>query len=142
MKSNERGYPFPLHSQHRKGYFDKCEAAIQKWRKDGPKPLNNGGWNVDGKPLEEDLKGLNSGLWLFVDRNNITKFFKVRSVNFFCVFLSHAYVYILIDCYYSCHCSPTFFHPMKLLRNEKLLMSFYQKNGMNAHCHGRLQIAE
>lgn len=62
--------------KHRKGYFEKCDAAIQKWRKDGPKPLNNGGWDVDGKPLEEDLKGLNSGLWLFVDRNNITKFFK------------------------------------------------------------------
>lgn len=62
--------------EHRKGYFDMCDAVIKKWQKDGPKPLNNGAWDIDGKPLAEDLEGNNSGLWLFVDRNNITKFFK------------------------------------------------------------------
>jgi len=41
----------------------------------GPKPLNNGGWDVDGKPLEETSE-YNSGLWLFLDRKNITHFFK------------------------------------------------------------------
>ena len=39
----------------------------------GPKPLNNGGWDVNGEPLKDpNENGLNSGLYLFTDRNNIT----------------------------------------------------------------------
>uniref|UniRef100_A0A6V2CFQ9 Uncharacterized protein n=1 Tax=Ditylum brightwellii TaxID=49249 RepID=A0A6V2CFQ9_9STRA len=60
---------------HKEAYFAKCDAAIKKWRLGGPKPLNNGGWDVDGKPLEETSE-YNSGLWLFLDRKNITHFFK------------------------------------------------------------------
>ena len=63
--------------QARSGYFKKCDAAVAKWRKEGPKPLNNGGWDINGKPLEfPSPGGYNSGLYLFTDRNTITHFFK------------------------------------------------------------------
>ena len=51
-----------------------CDKAIQKWRKEGPKALNEGGWDVDGSSLEEKPE-YTSGLWLFRDRDNITHFF-------------------------------------------------------------------
>jgi hypothetical protein len=51
-----------------------CEAVIKKWRLSGPKPLNNGAWGIDGRPLEEPGE-YNSGIWLFADRENITHFF-------------------------------------------------------------------
>lgn len=60
--------------EHKAAYFSHCDAAIQKWRLLGPQPLNNGGWDIDGKPLAEPSKN-NSGLWLFLDRENITHFF-------------------------------------------------------------------
>lgn len=60
-----------------KAYFQKCKDAVQRWRDEGPKPLNNGGWDVNGEPLEYPNKdGYNSGLYLFTDRENITHFFK------------------------------------------------------------------
>ena len=50
---------------------------IKKWRSEGPKPLNNGGWDIHGKPLEyPNANEYNSGLYLFTDRNTITHFFK------------------------------------------------------------------
>lgn len=60
---------------HRNAYFAQCEAAIQKWRISGPKPLNTGNWNVDGSKMQ-DPPEFSSGLWLFTDRDNITHFFK------------------------------------------------------------------
>jgi len=63
--------------ESKKAYFKKCEDAVQKWRDIGPKPLNNGGWDINGEPLEIPNKdGYNSGLYLFTDRENITHFFK------------------------------------------------------------------
>ena len=63
--------------QARKDYFKKCDEAVARWRAAGPKPLNNGGWDVNGEPLEyQNANGLNSGLYLFTDRNNISHFFK------------------------------------------------------------------
>jgi len=59
--------------KHRELYFKKCEAVINKWRKDGPKALNSGAWDVDGKPLKHPGMN-NSGIWLFLDRENITHF--------------------------------------------------------------------
>jgi hypothetical protein len=61
--------------EHQKGYFDKCEAAIQKWRKDGPKPLNTASRTLTGK-ISNKANEYNSGIWLFTDRENITHFFK------------------------------------------------------------------
>ena len=62
---------------HEKEYFDKCGEVVAKWRSEGPKPLNNGGWDVNGEKLEySNDGGLNSGLYLFTDRQNITHFFK------------------------------------------------------------------
>lgn len=60
--------------EHRDAYFAKCDSAIKKWRKEGPKPLNEGGWSVDGSALKVSGQ-YNSGVWLFVDRENITHFF-------------------------------------------------------------------
>lgn len=60
--------------KHRELYFKKCNDAISNWRKEGPKPLNNGGWNIDGKELT-DPPPYTSGIWLFVDRDNISHFF-------------------------------------------------------------------
>jgi len=58
-------------------YFKKCDEIVAKWRAEGPKPLNNGGWDINGEALEfPNADGYNSGLYLFTDRNNITHFFK------------------------------------------------------------------
>ena len=59
--------------QHREQYFAKCEAVINKWRVEGPKPLNTG-WDVTGVPLENPPE-YTSGIFLFLDRQNITHFF-------------------------------------------------------------------
>jgi len=78
--------PGPFHStivrkaewrseEHRAKYFEKCDAAVKRWRESGPKPLNEGGWDIDGKSLERSDE-YTSGLWLFEDRDNITHFFK------------------------------------------------------------------
>jgi hypothetical protein len=61
--------------EHRKGYFDKCEAVIQKWRADGPKPLNTACRTLTGE-VSEELTEYNSGIWLFTDREKITNFFR------------------------------------------------------------------
>jgi hypothetical protein len=54
-----------------------CNEVVAKWRRQGPKALNNGGWDVNGEPLEyPNGGGLNSGVYLFTDRQNITHFFK------------------------------------------------------------------
>uniref|UniRef100_A0A7S3QH75 Uncharacterized protein n=4 Tax=Chaetoceros debilis TaxID=122233 RepID=A0A7S3QH75_9STRA len=80
--------PGPFHStftrkaqfrsrQHEKDYFTHCEEVVQKWRNEGVKPLNNGGWDINGDRLKEPNEdGYNSGLYLFADRNNITHYFK------------------------------------------------------------------
>ena len=80
--------PGPFHStivrkaefrspESKKAYFKKCDNAVKKWRAIGPKPLNNGGWDVNGEPLEDPNEdGYNSGLYLFTDRDTITHFFK------------------------------------------------------------------
>jgi hypothetical protein len=59
---------------HRNQYIKKCDAVLKKWREAGPKPLNEGGWDVDGKKLK-DPPECTSGIWLFKDRNTITHFF-------------------------------------------------------------------
>jgi len=65
--------------EHEAKYFAKCEAAINRWREKGPKPLNNApdnrGWDVDGSLLNERT-AYNSGIWLFSDRENITHLFQ------------------------------------------------------------------
>lgn len=62
---------------HELNYFKHCEEVISKWRADGPKPLNNGGWDINGRPLEnKNEKGYNSGIYLFTDRENITHYFR------------------------------------------------------------------
>jgi len=61
---------------HRTLYFQKCDAVVKKWREAGPKPLNEGGWDNDGTPLQDQNNGYNSGIWLFTDRENITHFFQ------------------------------------------------------------------
>ena len=40
-----------LSPQHRAKYFAKCQAAIEKWSKDGPQPLNTIPRGLDGEPL-------------------------------------------------------------------------------------------
>mmetsp|Transcript_23299 Transcript_23299/g.27545 ORF Transcript_23299/g.27545 Transcript_23299/m.27545 type:complete len:313 (+) Transcript_23299:41-979(+) len=63
--------------ERRDAYFQKCDAAIKKWRGDGPKPLIEGGWDSDGKPLlDTNVDEYSSGIWLFADRQNITHYFK------------------------------------------------------------------
>lgn len=63
--------------EHRAAYFQMCNEVVAKWRSEGPKPLNNGGWDVNGEPLMYPNEGgLNSGVYLFTDRQNITHFFK------------------------------------------------------------------
>jgi len=77
--------PGPFHStilrkadwrspQHKISYFEKCQKAIEKWKLEGPKALNEGRWDIDGKPLTGPLE-YTSGLWLFEDRYTITHFF-------------------------------------------------------------------
>lgn len=53
----------------------KCDKVVQRWRAQGPQPLNTGGWDVDGKPLPDPTPQYTSGLWLFVDRHHISHFF-------------------------------------------------------------------
>lgn len=76
--------PGPFHStilrkadwrspEHKEKYFAKCDAAIKKWKAEGPKPLNKG-WDIDGSELH-DKPEYCSGIWLFVDRENITHHF-------------------------------------------------------------------
>jgi len=60
--------------KHRLGYFAKCNAAIQAWKAAGPQALNSGGWDIKGKLLENPPKYM-SGIYLFVDRENITHYF-------------------------------------------------------------------
>jgi len=65
--------------EHRKGYFDKCDAAIQAWKAEGPKPLNTVPRSLTGEALETSTdveNNYHSGIWLFTDRENITHFFK------------------------------------------------------------------
>ena len=59
--------------QHREQYFAKCQTVIEEWRAEGPKPLNTG-WDEKGIPLQQHLE-YNSGIFLFLDRQNITHFF-------------------------------------------------------------------
>lgn len=59
--------------EHRQKYFEKCDRAIKKWRVDGPQPLNTR-WGVDGKALENPPEHT-SGIFLFLDRQNITHSF-------------------------------------------------------------------
>ena len=62
---------------HELGYFKNCEEVVSRWRAGGPKPLNNGGWDINGRPLEnQNEKGYHSGIYLFTDRENITHYFK------------------------------------------------------------------
>lgn len=62
---------------HEKQYFNKCDNAISKWRKNGPQPLNNGGWDANGyQLLSPHPDGYNSGIYLFTDRDTITYYFK------------------------------------------------------------------
>lgn len=60
--------------QHQAQYFAKCDAAIQKWRQEGPKPLNTG-FAVDGSRLPDPVPEYTSGIFLFLDRQNITHSF-------------------------------------------------------------------
>jgi len=63
--------------EQRNEYFQKCDAAIKKWQENGPQPLNEGGWDIDGKPLRDvNVDQCYSGIWLFADRENITHYFK------------------------------------------------------------------
>lgn len=63
--------------EKRDAYFEKCDTAIKKWREAKPQPLNQGGWDIDGKPLQEGIVDeYYSGIWLFADRDNITHYFK------------------------------------------------------------------
>lgn len=51
-----------------------CDAVLKKWSLSGPKALNDGAWDVDGKQLAKP-GAYNSGIWLFQDRTKITHFF-------------------------------------------------------------------
>lgn len=80
--------------RHRSDYFQKCQAAIQHWRKEGPKPLNtvqrsltgtavvnnnvdnNNDDDDDNNNDNNDSRYFHSGIWLFTDRENISHFFK------------------------------------------------------------------
>ena len=55
-------------------YFAKCDAVLKKWKINGPRPLNDGAWDPEGKPLAKP-SAYNSGIWLFLDRTKITHFF-------------------------------------------------------------------
>ena len=61
-------------ASHRDAYFAMCDAVLKKWKLAGPKALNDGAWDVDGKPLAKP-GAYNSGLWLFRDRTTITHYF-------------------------------------------------------------------
>lgn len=66
--------PHCLNRQHREQYFAKCQTVIEKWRAEGPKPLNTG-WDTKGLPLCHPSE-YSSGIFLFLDRQNITHFFQ------------------------------------------------------------------
>jgi len=85
FKFDSRFCPGPFHStivrkadwrsaEHRDAYFAKCDQVVQRWRNEGPKPLNIK-WNVDGSEIPNPPQYA-SGLWLFLDRKNVTHFFK------------------------------------------------------------------
>jgi len=59
---------------HQSKYFARCDDAIQEWRKEGPKALNTVARDIEGKPIESSESN-QSGIWLFVDRENPTHFF-------------------------------------------------------------------
>jgi hypothetical protein len=62
--------------QDEKQHFDKCQAVINKWSLEGPKPLNTDALDEKGRPLKRSSDAqYNSGLWLFVDRENIDHYF-------------------------------------------------------------------
>lgn len=60
--------------EHETKYFATCEEAIQRWRKEGPKALNTVARDVQGKPITSSESN-QSGIWLFMDRENPTHFF-------------------------------------------------------------------
>lgn len=60
--------------EHEQKYFAKCDEAIQGWRMEGPLPLNTVPRSLEGKPIESSETN-QSGIWLFVDRENPTHFF-------------------------------------------------------------------
>jgi hypothetical protein len=61
--------------EHEKRYFAKCDAAIKKWKQEGPKPLNEEMRDQTGNIIKKGKTTYNSGVWLFTDRENITHFF-------------------------------------------------------------------
>jgi len=62
---------------HKEEYFQMCDEVVANWRKQEPKPLNNGAWDVNGEPLQfPNEEGNNSGIYLFTDRTNPTHYFK------------------------------------------------------------------
>lgn len=60
--------------QHRTAYFAKCDAALKKWKIEGPQPLNNDKVDINGNSLKSPPEHA-SGLWLFQDRTTITHYF-------------------------------------------------------------------
>lgn len=66
--------------EHRAEYFKMCDKAVKGWKKDGVKPLTPP--SIDSSITQvksgtgEASNELQSGLWLFTDRNNITHFFE------------------------------------------------------------------
>lgn len=60
---------------HENQYFAKCEEAVQRWRKEGPKALNAISRDVKGKVVTQTSQSEQSGIWLFLDRENPTHFF-------------------------------------------------------------------
>jgi hypothetical protein len=60
-------------TQHREQYFAKCNKVIQRWRQEGPKPLNIGR-DINGFIMEPTPE-FASGIYLFLDRQNITHYF-------------------------------------------------------------------
>lgn len=65
---------------HKTYYLGKCYNSLKKWRQEGPKPLNSGGWDIDGSIIDGFINDrqpneYNSGIWLFENRHLITHFF-------------------------------------------------------------------
>jgi len=82
-KVNFRSY------QARGEYFEKCNKAIARWRKNGPQPLvgkdtwkyyNGNGDNVetndDGNDVSDYYLSYASGVWIYSNRQNRTKFIR------------------------------------------------------------------
>lgn len=65
---------------HRHHYFEKCAKAVAEWQKLGPQPLipESVDSAIDQIACDgEDNDGtFQSGLWLFLDRKNITHYFR------------------------------------------------------------------